>query len=68
MLAAICRAAPLLAGGPPLAGFGAWLAGTGLVMLPLMIADPGVVAWNIHHRQTKTVGSGTKNHKEGARP
>jgi mercuric ion transport protein len=34
ILAAICCAAPLLVVGLPVAGFGAWLAGAGLVMLP----------------------------------
>jgi mercuric ion transport protein len=51
VLAAICCAAPLLAGILPLAGLGAWLAGAGLVVLPLMGACFGLVAWAIHRRR-----------------
>ncbi|MGH6707801.1 MAG: hypothetical protein ACREEK_02430 [Bradyrhizobium sp.] len=44
VLAVISCAAPLLAGVLPLAGIGAWLAGAGLLMLPLMVACFGLVA------------------------
>jgi mercuric ion transport protein len=54
ILAAICCAAPLLAVGLPLAGLGAWLAGAGLVVLPLTVAVLGLVAWSIRHRRAKT--------------
>jgi mercuric ion transport protein len=68
ILAAICCAAPLLAVGLPLAGLGAWLAGTGLVVLPLMVAGLGLVAWGIHHRRAKAVGCETTIHQEGVKP
>lgn len=56
VLAAICCAAPLLAVGLPLASLSAWLAGTGLVVLPLTVAALGAVAWSIHHRRGKSSG------------
>lgn len=63
VLAAICCAAPLLAAVPPLAGFAAWMAGAGLVALPLMVAGLGLSAWTLHHRRTKAAGCQTKTHK-----
>ena len=51
ILAVICCAAPLLAVGLPLAGLGAWLAGAGLVVLPLMVACFGLIAWGIYPRR-----------------
>jgi mercuric ion transport protein len=52
VLAVICCAAPLIAVSLPLAGLGAWLAGAGLVVLPLLVVGLGLVAWAIHqHRQ-----------------
>ncbi len=60
MLAAICCAAPLLAVGLPLAGLGAWLAGTGLVVLPPMVAGLCLLAWGVHHRRAKAARSATK--------
>ena len=68
ILAAICCAAPLLAGVLPLAGLGAWLAGAGLVMLPLVITCFGLVAWAIHHRRARPACSETKIHNEGVKP
>lgn len=68
ILAAICCAVPLLAVGLPLAGLGAWLAGAGLVVLPLMIAGLGLVAWGIHHRRARAASCETKIHKEGVKP
>ncbi|NWH08361.1 MAG: mercury transport protein [Alphaproteobacteria bacterium] len=68
VLAAICCAAPLLAVGLPLAGLGAWLAGAGLVVLPLMIAGLGLVARGIHRRRARAVSCETKIHKEGVKP
>ncbi|MDA8232192.1 MAG: mercury transport protein [Magnetospirillum sp.] len=68
VLAAICCAAPLLAVGLPLASLGAWLAGAGLVVLPVIVMGVGVVAWSIHHRRAKAAGCETKTHKEGAKP
>ena len=60
VLVAICCAAPLLAVGLPLAGPGAWLAGAGLVVLPLMVAGLGLVAWGVHHRRARAAVSETK--------
>lgn len=68
VLAVICCAAPLLAVGLPLAGFGAWLAGAGLGVLPLMVAGFGLIAWIIHRRRTKAACGGTTMQKESARP
>lgn len=51
VLAVICCAAPLLAVSLPLAGLGAWLAGAGLVVLPLIVAGLAFIAWAIHHRR-----------------
>ena len=55
VLAAICCAATPLAVGLPFAGLGAWLANTGLVVLPLMIASFGLIAWIFHRRHAKAV-------------
>ena len=68
ILAAICCAGPLLALGLPLAGLGAWLAGAGLVVLPLMIASLGLVAWGIHHHRAKAASREKKIHNEGMKP
>ncbi|MGH6881246.1 MAG: hypothetical protein ACREFM_10030 [Hypericibacter sp.] len=68
IVAVICCAAPLLAIGLPLAGLGAWLTGAGLVVLPLMVAGLGLVAWGVHRRRAKTAVCETKNHKEGVKP
>ena len=51
VLAVICCAAPLLAVSLPLAGLGAWLAGAGLVVLPLIVAGLALIALAIHHRR-----------------
>lgn len=67
-LAAICCAAPLLAVGLPLASFGAWLAGAGLVALPLMVAGFALVAWGVRHRRAKATGCETTIHKVGVKP
>jgi len=68
VLAAICCATPFLAGVLPLAGLGAWLAGAGLVVLPLVIAFFGLVAWGIHRRRAKAGCGEPKIHKEGVKP
>jgi mercuric ion transport protein len=65
VLAAICCAAPLIAISLPLAGFGAWLAGTGLVVLPPMAA--GLVVWGLHLRRAKATGCETRIHREGVK-
>ena len=65
---AICCAAPLLAVPPPLAGLGAWLTGSGLVVLSLIAAGLGLVACGIHHRRAKVVCSNTKILNEGLKP
>lgn len=67
VLAVICCAAPLLAGVLPLAGLGAWLGGAGLV-LPLVVACFGFVAWAIHRRRATADCGETKIHKEGVKP
>jgi mercuric ion transport protein len=53
IFAAICCAAPLLAVTLPLAGLGAWLTGSGLVVPSLIAAGLGLVAWGIHHRRAQ---------------
>lgn len=68
VLAAICCAAPFFAVGLPLAGLGAWLAGAGLVMLPLMVAGLGLVAWGIRHRRAKSRKERKRNYKERVKP
>jgi len=68
ILAAICCAVPLLLVGLPLASVGAWLAGAGLVMLPLILAALGLVAWGVHHRRATAAARETKIHKEGVKP
>lgn len=57
VLAALCCAAPLVALSLPLAGLGAWLAGTGLSMLPLMVAGLGLLAWSHHHRRARAAAA-----------
>lgn len=59
---------PFLVGVLPLAGLGAWLAGVGLVVLPVVIACFGLVAWGVHRRLANADCSETKIHKEGVRP
>jgi mercuric ion transport protein len=67
VLAVICCAAPILAAVLPLAAFGAWMAGAGLVVLPLVVAGLGLLAWALRHRRTKATGCETKTHKEGVK-
>ena len=52
----------------PLAGLGAWLTGSGLVVLSLIAAGLGLVACGIHHRRAKVVCSNTKILNEGLKP
>ncbi|MFH1553443.1 mercury transport protein [Xanthobacter autotrophicus] len=68
VLAAICCVAPLVAVSLPLAGLGAWMAGAGLVVLPLMVAGVGLVAWGLHHRRERATGCNTKIRTEGMKP
>lgn len=68
ILAAICCAAPLLAAALPLAGFAAWMAGAGLVVVPLVVAGLGLLARALRHRRAKAAGCETKTHKEGVKP
>ena len=68
ILAATCCAAPLLAVSLPLAGLGAWLAGAGLVVLPLMVVALGLVAGGVHHRRATSARWETKIYKEGMKP
>jgi mercuric ion transport protein len=68
VLAAICCAAPLLAAVLPFAGFAAWMAGAGLVAIPLVVAGLGLLAWALHHRRAKAADRETKTHKEGVKP
>jgi mercuric reductase len=65
ILAAICCAAPLLVAVLPLTGLAAWMAGASLVVLPLVVAGLGLVAWGLHHRRAKAADCETKTHKEG---
>ena len=67
VLAAICCATPLIAEVLPLAGLGAWLAGAGMVVLPLAIACFGLIAWGMHRHRAKADCGETKIKKE-ARP
>ena len=64
VLAAICCAAPLLVAGLPFTGLGAWLAGAGLVVLPLMLVGVGLVACGLHHRQAKAAVCEMKIHRK----
>jgi mercuric ion transport protein len=68
VFAVICCAASLLAGVLPLAGLGAWLAGASPVVLPLIVACFGLVAWAIHRHRAKATSSETKIHNEGVKP
>ena len=69
VFAAICCAAPLLAAVLPLAGFGAWMAGTGLAAIPLIVIGGLVlVAWRHRHRRAKLTGCERNTHEEDARP
>ncbi|TYK92514.1 mercury transport protein, partial [Streptococcus pyogenes] len=52
----------------PLAGLGAWVAGAGPVVLPLVIACFGLVAWGLHRRRARADCGETKIHKEGVKP
>jgi len=64
----ICCTAPFLSGVLRLAGLDAWLAGAGLVVLPLVIACFGLVAWGIHRRRAGADCGETKIHKGGLKP
>lgn len=68
VFAAVCCAAPLLAVSLPLGGFGAWLGGAGLVVLSVMVACFGLVAWIIHRRHAKATSGETTIKKESVRP
>ena len=68
VLAAICCAAPFLALGLPFAGLGSSLASTGLVVLPLMIASFGLIAWIFHRRHAKAARCETTIHNKGVKP
>lgn len=68
ILAAICCAAPLLAAALPLAGLAAWMAGAGLIVLPLMVAGLGLLAWVLRHRRAKAAGCEMKIHKKDVKP
>ena len=67
ILAAICCTAPLLAAVLPLVGFGAWMAGAGLVVFALVAAGLVLVAWILHRRSAKAAGCETKIHKQGVK-
>jgi len=67
-LVAICCAAPLLAVSLSFAGPGAWLAGKGLAVLPLMAASFGLIAWIFHRLHAKAAHCETTIHKEGVKP
>jgi mercuric ion transport protein len=68
VLAAICCAAPLLAAGLSLAGLDVWLAGAGLVVLPLTIAGLGLVAWIMHRRHARSACREMTIHSERTTP
>lgn len=68
VLVAICCAAPLIAVGLSFAGLGGVLAGKGLVVLPLMAASFGLIAWIFHRRHAKAARCETTIHKEGVKP
>jgi mercuric ion transport protein len=68
VLAAICCAAPLLAVSLPLAGLGGWLAGADLMMVLLMVAGFGLVAWIIHRRHAKAACGEMTTQKQGVKP
>ena len=68
VIAAVCSAAQLLVVGLPLAGVGAWPPGADLVMLPLILAALGLVAWGIHRRRARVACSSTKIQNESAKP
>ncbi len=65
LLAAVCCAAPLLGAVLPLAAFGAWLAGAGLIVLVLVIVGCcGLIAWVIHRRHAKAAYDVTATRQE----
>ena len=68
ILAAICCVGPLLAAALPVAGFAAWISGAGVMVLPLVVAGLGLLAWALHHRRAKAAGCETKTHNEGVKP
>lgn len=68
IFAAICCATPILAVLLPLVGLGAWLVPTDFVMLSLLAASLGLIAWGVHRRRTKAACCETELHKEGVKP
>ena len=60
ILAGFCCAVPLLVVGLPLAGFGAWLADAGLVILPFILAAFALIACGIHHRRATAAAHESK--------
>ncbi len=68
ILAAICCATPLLAVLLPLVGLGAWLARADLVLLSLLAASLGLVAWGLYHRRANIACETQKNHREDVKP
>jgi mercuric ion transport protein len=68
ILAAACCAAPSLAAALPVAGLAAWMAGTGLIVLPLMVAGLGLLAWALRHRRAKATGCEMKTREKGVKP
>lgn len=53
---------------PALAGFGAWLAGAGMVILSFMLAAFALIAWGIHHRRATPAAHESAVHKESVKP
>lgn len=68
IFAAICCATPILAVLLPLVGLGAWLVRADLVLLPLLAASLGLIAWGVHRRRTKAACCEEEIHKEGVKP
>jgi hypothetical protein len=44
------------------------MAGAGLIVLPLMVAGLGLLAWVLRHRRAKAAGCKMKIHKKDVKP
>lgn len=60
-VAAICCATPVLAVLLPLVGLSAWLGYADFVLIPLLLACLGLVAFGLHRRRTACGGSTAGN-------
>lgn len=67
-VAAVCCATPVLVVLLPVLGLGAWLSGADLVILPLLVASVGLIAWGIYRRRARAACCEPESHEEVVKP